>query len=95
MPREAIDPARLRRASLLAVERLGPMQFRVRGQAEAFYDVNMELDVPCTCKDAEFHGRGCKHELIARMLNGDLPLLNMLGEMLLKQEQHREEARVA
>lgn len=79
------EPGRLRRAAVLAVKKLGPNQYRVRGQDEPFYDVNLDLDTPCTCKDAEFHGRGCKHELAARLHNGDSALIMALGMMLLEQ----------
>ena len=88
--KEGYEPGRLRRAAQLAVRRLGPMQFRVRGQDEPHYDVNLDLDVPCCCKDAEFHGRGCKHELSARMANGDMGLIQALGEMLLKAHKANE-----
>jgi hypothetical protein len=74
----------------LAVKRLGPMQFRVRGQDEPFYDVNLEIDTPCTCMDAYHHGRGCKHELSARMANGDMGLIQALGDMLLKAHKANE-----
>jgi uncharacterized Zn finger protein len=84
------EPGRLRRAAQLAVKRLGPMQFRVRGQDEPFYDVNLEIDTPCTCMDAYHHGRGCKHELAARLQNGDLALIQALGDMLLKAHKANE-----
>ena len=90
-PSEAVDPARLRRAACLAWERLGPQQIRVRGQNEPFYDVNLELDVPCTCADAWHRGRGCKHELAARLATGDMGLIQMLGEMLLAAARARGE----
>lgn len=87
----AYEPGRLRRAAQLAVQRLGPMQFRVRGQDEPFYDVNLEIDTPCTCADAWHRGRGCKHELCARMANGDMGLLQALGQMLLEAAKRNEE----
>lgn len=81
------EPGRLRRASMLAVKRVGPNQFRVRGQEEEFYDVNLDLDTPCSCMDAWHHGRGCKHELSARLASGDMKLVMALGEMLLAKEK--------
>lgn len=80
--RGAYDPGRLRRAAQLAVKRLGPGQARVKGQDEPWYDVDLSADVPCYCKDAEFHGRGCKHELAVRLASGDMGLIQALGEML-------------
>lgn len=85
------DPARLRRAAVRPSVRLGPNQFRVKGNVEKYYDVNLDLDVPCTCYDAEYHGRGCLHELRARLHRGDVELLQALGDMLLKQEQRNTE----
>lgn len=87
----AYEPGRLRRAAQLAVQRLGPNQFRVRGQDEPFYDVNLDLDTPCDCADAWHRGRGCKHELCARMANGDIGLLQALGQMLLVAEERNKE----
>ncbi len=81
------EPGRLRRAAQLAVKRLGPQQFRVRGQDEEFYDVNLEIDTPCCCADAWHRGRPCKHELSARMANGDMALIQALGDMLLKSDK--------
>jgi hypothetical protein len=81
------EPGRLRRASTRAVKKLGPRQYRVRGNHEPFWDVNLDLDTPCTCPDAEFHGRGCLHELAARLHDGDMALVQALGDMLLKAEE--------
>jgi hypothetical protein len=66
------------------------MQFRVRGQDEPFYDINLELDTPCTCADAWHRGRGCKHELSARLASGEMPLIQALGEMLLAAQKKSE-----
>lgn len=87
----AFDPDRLRRGALRAVEKLGAHQYRVEGRHERFYDVNLDLDVPCTCKDAEFHGRGCLHELAARLHDGDGPLIQSLGDLLLRAENNLKE----
>lgn len=81
------DPGRLRRGAARAVRRLGPHQFRVQGTHQRGYDVNLDLDTPCTCKDAEFHGRGCLHELAARLHDGDAKLIMALGQMLLERER--------
>jgi|SRR5581483_8370021 len=82
------DPARLRRASVRACVQLGPNQFRVEGRHEKWYDVNMDLDTPCDCLDAQHHGRGCLHELRAMLQRGDQALLIALGTMLMKAEEN-------
>ena len=84
------DPARLRRGATRAVKKLGPHQYRVQGTEQPFYDVTLDLDTPCTCEDAFHHGRGCLHELAARLHDGDTALIQALGDMLLKAEQHME-----
>ncbi len=89
----AFDPARLRRGIQRGVERLGPMQFRVEGRHQRFYDVNLELDTPCDCADAQYHGRGCLHELAARLHAGDAKLIQSLGDMLLSAERAAGTAR--
>lgn len=89
-PKEGYEPGRLRRAAQRAVKRLGPQQFRVAGNHEAYWDVNLDLDTPCDCPDAQFHGRGCLHELAARLQNGDMGLIQGLGDMLLKSQKQNE-----
>lgn len=86
----AYCPNRLRRAATRAAVRLGPNQFRVRGTKARYWDVNLDLDTPCDCPDAQYRGRGCLHELKARMLNGDEGLLMELGMMLLRAEANQE-----
>lgn len=86
----AYDPRRLEKASVRPSWRLGPNQFRVKGNEEEFYDVNLDLDTPCTCLDAFYHGRGCLHELRARMHNGDTELLTALGEMIQRLNARKE-----
>lgn len=86
------EPGRLRRAAVLAVKKLGPRQYRVRGQTEPHFDVNLDLNTPCTCADAWHRGRGCKHELAGRLHDGDMKLVQALGDMLLAAQQRAEEA---
>jgi len=88
---DGYDPARLRRAAVLAVQSLGDGRYRVRGQDEPHYNVDLTADVICYCKDAEFHGRGCKHELAARLQAGDQALRMALGEMLLAADKANNE----
>lgn len=80
----AFDAERLKKAAQRAVVRLGPNQFRVEGSHQLSYDVNLDLDWPCDCADAQFHGRGCLHELAARLHAGDGRLIMALGHMLLE-----------
>lgn len=85
------DRGRLMRGATRPVKRLGPMQFRVKGNDQPYYDVNLELDTPCDCVDAQMHGRPCLHEIAARLQNGDLGLVQALGDALLKAQQRTEE----
>jgi hypothetical protein len=85
--KEGYDPARLRRALQCKGEQLGPRQFKVWGQDEPFYNVDLDGDPVCYCKDSEYHGRGCKHELFAKLASGDMALLQAAGDELLKREQ--------
>lgn len=96
-PRQAVastqgyDPGRLRRGATRAVRKLGPHQYRVAGTHQRYYDVNLDIDTPCDCEDARWHGRGCLHELAARLHDGDVALIQALGDMLLKAEQANRE----
>lgn len=85
----AFDPARLRRGIQRGVLRLGPMQFRVQGSHQRYYDVDLNVDPPCYCADAQYRGRGCLHELVARLHAGDAQLIQSLGEMLLAADKLR------
>jgi len=81
------DPARLRRAAVRAVQRLGDRRYRVQGRVFESYDVDLNAEVPCYCRDAEFRGRPCLHELSARLADGDTELVMALGQMLLTAER--------
>lgn len=83
----AFSPARLRRGIQRGVVRLAPHVFRVEGRHQKFYDVDLTSDVPCDCADAQFKGRGCLHELAARLHDGDATLIQSLGDMLLAAER--------
>lgn len=60
---QAIEPKRLGRSLTLAWVRIGEGQYKVAGQDEPFYYVDLSLDVPCTCVDATIAGYLCKHAL--------------------------------
>jgi hypothetical protein len=89
--KEGYDPARLRRALALAVKPLGPGLYRVQGQHERYYDVAVNEDVPCYCKDAEYHGKGCKHFLACKLQERDPALVDAIGQMLLAAFKANEE----
>lgn len=86
------EPGRLRRAAVLACKRIGPRQYRVRGQHQPYYDVDLDGDQPCYCRDAEYRGLVCKHEMRARLAEGDPKLMLALGEMLLRQERRLKDS---
>jgi hypothetical protein len=83
----AFDPARLRRAAVRAVQRLGDRRYRVQGRVFESYDVDLNAETPCYCRDAEYRGRPCLHELSARLADGDTELVMALGQMLLAAER--------
>lgn len=87
-PAHRVD--RLRRAWKLVasgrVERVGPGQFRVAGNVEDSYYVDLASDQPCTCLDLHHReqeiGGQCKHRLAARLANHDPALLLSLIELM-------------
>jgi uncharacterized Zn finger protein len=73
------------------VERLGGTQFKVAGNVEPVYYVDLASDQPCTCLDryhreAEIQGM-CKHILACRLASLDEGLLQVIGDALLRAEQ--------
>lgn len=86
------EPGRLRRGALRAVKPLGDRKYLVAGNEEPAYTVDLTQDVPCFCKDSEYHGRGCLHELAARLQDGDQKLRMALGQMLLDAEKRLKAA---
>ena len=81
-PVRAYCPSRFRRAVQLAVTQIGPRQYRVRGQDEPHYDVDLDGDPPCYCRDNEYRGRRiqqkCKHHIAALLQARDPMMLNAL-----------------
>lgn len=67
------------------VDKLGPRQFQVQGNEEPSYFVDLDADPPCYCKDSEYHGRGCLHELAALLAAHDPMFLNVVAEKLMQQ----------
>src|SRR5687767_15467129 len=84
----AICPRRLRRAAQLFGDKMGPGQYAIRGHDLPVHYVDLNNDVPCMCKDAEFNGGlRCKHTLYAMMREGDEMVLLALGQMMVRQEE--------
>jgi hypothetical protein len=95
----AITPSRLWDAGLLLpfVERLptGPRQYRVKGHDEPHYDVDLDSDEICPCRDAYYRTVRCKHQLVCEILDGDLMVRLAYGQMLLRKEEIEKETRRA
>jgi hypothetical protein len=88
----AIEPRRLRRAATLFADKIAPGQYAVRGIEEPVYYVDVNADIPCMCRDAEFNGGiQCKHLLYCRMREGDEIVLLALGQMLVRDEKIRKD----
>ncbi len=83
-------PDRLRRAWQLVksgrVERLGGTQFKVAGNVEPAYYVDLSAEIPCTCRDEEYRGaqikHQCKHLLASRIAAKDPAILLSLIELM-------------
>lgn len=87
-------PDRLRRAWSLVkaglVVRESETQFRVAGNCQPEYVVDLAHEPPCSCEDKWFHeaAHQCKHELAARMANQELPvLMSLIETMKFKEEE--------
>jgi len=89
-----IDLGRLRRAVGRRVKRIGAARFLVEGRSEPSYLVDLESDTPCSCVDARARGRGCLHELCARLHAGDSALVYLVAEMLAAAEREARTLRV-
>jgi hypothetical protein len=88
--RPAYRPDRLRRAWQLVkggmVKPLGPGQYKVAGNVEPVYYVDLAGDPPCMCRDQEYRGSAikqqCKHTLAARIAAQDPAVLLALIEFM-------------
>lgn len=83
----AICMQRLFRGYQRAIRRIGPRTYLVRGNDEPRYVVNLNDEWPCTCADAYWHGRGCLHELAARLQEREPGVMLALGMALLKNQR--------
>lgn len=80
--RDVIDPTRLARAIHLDCKRMNPSSFRVSG-GEADHIVEVANGrVVCDCYDAQYHGDGCKHSLIVRLIAGDQSVVKALRKLV-------------
>lgn len=94
-PTEAYRADRLRRAWLLiksnGVERLGGTRYRVAGNDESSYDIDLSVDPPCYCADMMYRGRkirdNCKHTLAARLSGLDPAILGAMADLITITEQ--------
>lgn len=100
MDTRAHDPGRFARAVALAklpggVTRMGPTQFRVVGQHEPEYFVDLSVDPACYCGDMQNRGAqigyNCKHVLASRLAMKDPALDNSLMEFAYAQMQRAKE----
>jgi hypothetical protein len=93
-PKRSNKPTRLRSAwKLVASEKIQILPdgtYRVPGNEEPWYTVDLRQDPPCHCKDMEFGGgdeHQCKHALACRLMQlGDQTLLNTLALMFAANE---------
>lgn len=77
------------------IHRFGPDQFRVKGNTEPWYDVDLMGDQRCFCKDAQFspwYDRMCKHEMACRLMNQEQGMLSHMMEVVYREEQRKEQA---
>lgn len=95
-PVRAYCPSRFRRAVQLAVTQIGPRQYRVRGQDEPYYDISLDDDPPCYCKDQEINGRKlggrCKHVIASMLQEREPTAMAELVALFIRQQQRLRDA---
>lgn len=87
------EDGRLLRGSQRPVRPVGPRQFMVAGTKNIWY-VNLEIDVPCECPDAQFrHTKTgmCLHEIACRLQEREPLLVAALGALLARRDRHETE----
>jgi hypothetical protein len=92
---ESIEPGRLRRAikRLPFVEQVGPRQFRVKGNDEPWYAVDLDVEPPCYCKDRENRGVQCLHELACRLRLFEPQAVKAMADLIEMDERNAKELR--
>ncbi len=88
----AIDPSRLARAIHLDCKRMNPSSFRVSGGATDHIVAVANGEVRCDCYDAQYHGDGCKHSLLVRLIAGDADVVLALRKLIAPPRQLRRVA---
>src|SRR5438105_312245 len=91
-----IERGRLLRGMALLpfMEELGPNLFRVRGNEEPLYYVNLDGDPVCYCDDSKHaprEGRMCKHEIVCRLYSMEEGVLTAMNDILVNRQQHLAE----
>lgn len=87
------EDGRLLRGAERPVRKVGPRQYAVAGTRTIWF-VNLDLDVPCECPDAQYrHTRVgvCLHEASARLQEGEPLLLEALQRLLARRADHEAE----
>src|SRR5689334_18766891 len=77
------------------LKRLGPQQFKVRGNDQPVYYVDLTAEQRCWCKDAEFssrYERMCKHEIACRLANMEPGMLSHMVDVIAREEQRKLQA---
>lgn len=77
------------------IEPLGQGQFRVKGNVQPVYDVDLTADQRCYCKDAEFSpwfDRMCKHEIACRLAQQEPGMIAHMVDVIAKEEARKREA---
>lgn len=78
------EDGRLLRGADRPVRQVGPRQYMVAGTKAIWY-VNLDLDVPCECPDAQYRHTNvgmCLHECAARLQEREPLLVTALGALL-------------
>lgn len=83
---EAVESGRLRRAATRAIKKIGPGQYVVQGTVERCWYVDLSLDYPCQCPDAQYRGARCLHTIAAQLQEREPGVVLALGELLLQQQ---------
>jgi hypothetical protein len=73
------------------VQRLGGTQFRVAGNVEKVYHVDLSAEIPCYCLDMEYRAgeirQQCKHVLASRLAQLDPALLGIIADWFTTEER--------
>ena len=77
-----VDLTRLARAVHLDCERMTPETFRVSGGSADHVVAVANGEVRCDCYDAQYHGDGCKHALLVRLVAGDQSVVKALRQLI-------------